>query len=111
MTSEQDIIEKVSGSDIGINMVSTLRENMPAITLKNIPGDLYDQIKKSAHSNYRSINSEVLFLLKQSIEHKQIDLLPDEFFSEEEAGEFWDTPSALKCRQRLRRRQRKKENP
>jgi len=46
---------------------------MPAITLKNIPVDLYDQIKKSAHINFRSINSEVLFLLKQSIGHKRIE--------------------------------------
>ena len=46
---------------------------MPAITLKNIPADLYNQIKKSAQVNYRSLNSEILFLLKQSIGHKQID--------------------------------------
>ena len=46
---------------------------MPAITLKNIPVDLYDQIKKSAQVSYRSLNSEILFLLKQSTGHKRID--------------------------------------
>ena len=46
---------------------------MPAITLKNIPVELYEQIKKSAQINFRSLNSEILFLLKQSIGHKQID--------------------------------------
>lgn len=40
---------------------------MPAITLKNIPEDLYVKIKKSAESNFRSINSEILFRLKSSI--------------------------------------------
>ena len=40
---------------------------MPAITLKNIPEDLYAKIKKSAAMNFRSINSEILFRLKSSI--------------------------------------------
>ena len=46
---------------------------MPAITLKNIPIDLYEEIKKNAETNYRSINSEILFLLKQSIGRKKIN--------------------------------------
>jgi len=46
---------------------------MPAITLKNIPEDLYDQIKKNAKINYRSLNSEILYILNQSLGHKQID--------------------------------------
>jgi hypothetical protein len=46
---------------------------MPAITLKNIPIDLYEEIKKNADINYRSINSEILFRLKQSIGHKRIN--------------------------------------
>jgi hypothetical protein len=46
---------------------------MPAITLKNIPNELYDQIKKSAAMNYRSINGEILFRLHHSLGHKPID--------------------------------------
>ena len=46
---------------------------MPAITLKNIPVDLYDEIKKNAEINYRSINGEILFRLKQSMGHKKIN--------------------------------------
>ena len=44
---------------------------MPAITLKNIPDDLYIKIKKSAELNFRSINSEILFRLKSSIAQKK----------------------------------------
>ena len=40
---------------------------MPAITLKNIPDELYSKIKKSAKLNFRSLNSEILFRLKSSI--------------------------------------------
>jgi hypothetical protein len=46
---------------------------MPAITLKNIPDDLYKQIKKSAKLNYRSLNAEILFRLKQSLGAKSIN--------------------------------------
>lgn len=50
---------------------------MPAITLKNIPDDLYNKIKKSAELNFRSINSEILFRLKSSIAQKkpEVDFL------------------------------------
>ena len=44
---------------------------MPAITLKNIPDDLYAKIKKSAQMNFRSINSEILFRLKSSISQQK----------------------------------------
>lgn len=46
---------------------------MPAITLKNIPEELYLQIKKSASLNYRSINGEILYRLHNSFGHKPID--------------------------------------
>ena len=44
---------------------------MPAITLKNIPEDLYAKIKKSAEMNFRSINSEILFRLQSSISQQK----------------------------------------
>jgi len=44
---------------------------MPAITLKNIPEELYAKIKKSAEMNFRSINSEILFRLKSSISQQK----------------------------------------
>ncbi len=47
---------------------------MPAITLKNIPEDLYTKIKISAKINFRSINSEILFRLKSSISIKKPDV-------------------------------------
>ena len=46
---------------------------MPAITIKNIPDNLYKQIKKSAAQNYRSINGEVLYRLQNSLSEKQAD--------------------------------------
>lgn len=49
---------------------------MPAITLKNIPTDLYNRIKQSARMNFRSMNAEILFRLVQTIDTKPID--PDE---------------------------------
>jgi len=48
---------------------------MPAITLKNIPNDLYAKIKKSAEINFRSINSEILFRLKSSIVKNEPDII------------------------------------
>ena len=40
---------------------------MLSITLKNIPENLYDEIKRSAVDNYRSINCEILIRLNQSL--------------------------------------------
>ncbi len=46
---------------------------MPAITLKNVPTDLYQLIKKSASSNFRSINSEILFHLNKTLGYKPVN--------------------------------------
>lgn len=43
------------------------------ITLKAIPDDLYKRLKQRAVRNRRSINSEVLVCLEQSLESKPID--------------------------------------
>lgn len=45
---------------------------MPAITIKNIPEELYQAIKKTAESHHRSINSEVIVRLKQVLLPSQV---------------------------------------
>lgn len=40
---------------------------MPAITIKNIPDDLYNALKNTAENHHRSINSEVIVRLKQAL--------------------------------------------
>jgi plasmid stability protein len=47
---------------------------MPSITLKKIPARLHDQLKLRAKQNRRSLNSEVIALLEQSVEPKQVDV-------------------------------------
>ncbi len=52
---------------------------MPALTIKNIPDDLYDALKNIAKQHHRSINSEVIVCLKRSLLPKRIN--PDERLS------------------------------
>lgn len=40
---------------------------MPALTIKNIPEDLYDVLKFSAEQHHRSINSEVIMCLRRAL--------------------------------------------
>lgn len=40
---------------------------MPALTIKNIPDDLYNELKLVAEQQHRSINSEVIMCLKRSL--------------------------------------------
>jgi len=40
---------------------------MPALTIKNIPEDLYNELKHVAELHHRSINSEVIICLKHSL--------------------------------------------
>ena len=39
---------------------------MPSITVKNIPEPIYQQLKKRAKAQHRSINSEIIACLEQS---------------------------------------------
>lgn len=41
--------------------------HMPAITIKNIPGNLYKSLKESAKAHYRSINSETIACLERIV--------------------------------------------
>ena len=45
---------------------------MPAITVKNIPDTLYDNLKQSALLNHRSINSEIIACLEKELMHKKL---------------------------------------
>ena len=40
---------------------------MPAITIKNIPEELYNELKNVAKLHHRSINSEVIVCLKRTL--------------------------------------------
>jgi len=40
---------------------------MPALTIKNMPDELYRRLKESARLNRRSLNSEAIVLLERSL--------------------------------------------
>lgn len=46
---------------------------MATITVKNIPEDLYLQLKRVAEANRRSINSEIIVCIEQAIRPQKID--------------------------------------
>lgn len=45
---------------------------MPTLTLKNIPDDLYAQLKEYARINRRSINSEILVCIEKTVRSNRI---------------------------------------
>ncbi|MDH3973024.1 MAG: Arc family DNA-binding protein [Deltaproteobacteria bacterium] len=47
---------------------------MPALTIKNIPHDLYEQLKETARLHHRSLNSEILYCIEQTIGTNKIDI-------------------------------------
>ena len=47
---------------------------MTTITLKNIPDELYTQLKESAAKHRRSVNSEVIFWLERMLATPAIDV-------------------------------------
>jgi plasmid stability protein len=52
---------------------------MHSITVKNIPADIYESLKRSARRNRRSINSEIIVILEGSLQSKNI--VPEEFLA------------------------------
>lgn len=40
---------------------------MPNLTLKNVPDDLYLELKKRAEEHRRSLNSEIIYTLEQMV--------------------------------------------
>ncbi len=47
---------------------------MPALTVKNIPDDLYTQLKEAAQAHRRSLNSEILYCVEKTIGTHKIDV-------------------------------------
>ena len=47
---------------------------MPALTIKNIPDDLYDRLKEAARAHRRSLNSEILFCVERVLIPYKIDV-------------------------------------
>ena len=49
---------------------------MTTITVKNIPTDLYADLKRSAEAHRRSINSEIIFCIERAVRSRKVS--PDE---------------------------------
>jgi len=47
---------------------------MPTLTLKNIPDDLYVRLKEAAQSHHRSMNSEIIYCVEQTLTPHKINL-------------------------------------
>ena len=47
---------------------------MPALTIKNIPDDLYIRLKESAQIHRRSLNSEILYCVERALIPYKIDV-------------------------------------
>jgi plasmid stability protein len=43
------------------------------ITIRDIPDDVYEKLKRRAELHHRSINSEVIFYLKQMVQSHRAD--------------------------------------
>ena len=53
---------------------------MAALTIKNIPDDLYARLKQCAAEHRRSINSEMIFCLQETLASHRVD--PDAFLAD-----------------------------
>ncbi len=47
---------------------------MPALTIKNIPDDLYSRLKETAQAHHRSMNSEILYCIERTLCPHKIDV-------------------------------------
>lgn len=66
---------------------------MPAITIKNIPDDLYKELKHIAEQHHRSINSEVIVCLKRILQPKKTS--PEDRLSSVQALRSQITPNII----------------
>lgn len=53
---------------------------MPTITVKNIPAEIYEKLKRAAEANHRSINSEIIACIERTVGSHVVD--PDELLAE-----------------------------
>jgi plasmid stability protein len=47
---------------------------MTTITVKNIPDELYEQLKQSAAQHRRSVNSEIIYWLERVLSAPKVDV-------------------------------------
>jgi antitoxin FitA len=52
---------------------------MPSITVKNIPPEMYEKLKKSAEANHRSINGEIIACIERSVSIQPIQ--PEQYLA------------------------------
>jgi plasmid stability protein len=57
---------------------------MATLTIKNIPDDLYRDLKRAAGAHRRSINSQVISCLEATLRSRPIDV--EKFLTEARAG-------------------------
>jgi plasmid stability protein len=46
---------------------------MTTITLKNIPSEIYEELKRAAEAHRRSINSEIIACIEQAVVSRPLD--------------------------------------
>ena len=47
---------------------------MVAVTLKNVPSELYERVKQNAKANHRSINNELIAIIEESVMPQPVDV-------------------------------------
>jgi plasmid stability protein len=47
---------------------------MVAVTLKNVPSELYERVKQNAKANHRSINNELIAIIETSVMPQPVDV-------------------------------------
>jgi len=46
---------------------------MATITIKNIPAEIHEQLRANAEQHHRSLNSEIIFCLENSLRRHAVD--------------------------------------
>jgi plasmid stability protein len=57
----------------GIKIRNKLGDRMANITVKNIPDDLYENLKQYARINHRSINNEIIVCIEKAVKGQTTD--------------------------------------